>query len=274
MKKLFGIRMNYIQDIIASLPILDLLEDEIGKTYNIFSIAKSCQEIIPIIKNHSKIQQIKISDYENNLGKTDFEAIKSCDYYINPSPIHPKEKDWYNFRSLIQETCFMAGLDYRLIKTLPYIDYKPKKLKSINKSIFIIPSYLDKEINKRFGPDDLWWNNILNNKFFNNIKIYSTELLNIKRDYQCIDNKYSFEEKINIALGSNLILAVPSDLSWTASAINSTPQINILSNERPGHIKNYEAFAPIGEKVKNIFSPFSCNEIDRQRLFELISKEL
>ena len=50
MKKLFGVRMSNVRDIIASLPILDLIEKNIGKTFNIISISQKCKDIIPYIK--------------------------------------------------------------------------------------------------------------------------------------------------------------------------------------------------------------------------------
>lgn len=266
MRKLFGVRMSQIKDIVMSLPILDILEENIGKTYNIFSVAKCCKQIIPIINNHQKIQEIKISDYENSLGENDFKIIKECEYYINPKPIHPKEKDWYNYRSSLEEACFMATLDYKLLKTKPKIVYK-KKEKFEKKSWFVVPQYFDREFNNLFGPEKAWWENLLNNS--KNVEdIYSVQDLKINKNYINVMDK-SLEEQVEIMSKCHLILGVPSDLTWISSAIESTKQINILSNEIKNHHTNYNAFAPIGEQAENVF--FKNSYSDQQALEKLES---
>lgn len=251
MKKLFGVRMSQIKDIVMSLSILDILEENIGKTYNIFSIAKSCKDIIPIIKNHEKIQEIKISDYENDLGEKDFKIIQKCDYYINPKPLHPKEKDWYNYRSSLEEACFMATLDYKLLKTMPKIIYK-KKQKFKKTSCFIVSKYFDQELKCWLGPPDSWWDKLLQNNNGYIEDIYSAFDLKLSKKYINLKNK-PLEEQVEIISKCHLIIGAPSDLTWISSAIGQTDQINILSNEIEDHKTNYNAFAPIGENTKNIF---------------------
>lgn len=243
--------MSQIKDIVMSLPVLDILEDNIGKTYNIFSVAKSCKGIIPIIKNHGKIQDIKISDHKNDLGKEDFKIIQKCDYYINPKPVHPKEKDWYNYRSSLEETCFMASLDYKLLRTTPKIIYK-KKEKFKKTSCFIVSKYFDQELNCWFGPPDSWWEKLLENNDKYMEDIYGTFDLKLSKKYVNLKHK-SLEEQVEIMSKCHLIIGVPSDLTWISAAIGQTNQINIFSDEIENHKTNYSAFAPVGENTKNIF---------------------
>jgi len=268
MKKLFGVRMSQIKDIVMSLPILDLLEESVGKTYNIFSIAKICKDIVPIIKNHKKIQEIKISDYQNALGENDFKIIKECEYYINPKPIHPKEKDWYNYRSSLEEACFMATLDYKLLKSKPKINYNEKQ--KFNKtSIFIGPKYFDQELNCWFGPEEDWWERLLRNNERYIENIYGISEFKLNEKYINIKNK-TLEEQVEIISRCHLILGPPSDLTWISSAIGQTNQINILSNEVRDHETNFTAFAPVGENVKNIFFKNLYNDEESLEKLELI----
>ena len=239
MKKFFGLRMSNYRDIIASLPMLELVYENFGDTYNILSISQKCKDIIPYIKFHKKINEIKISDHYDNLGEKDYQIIKSCDFYINPKPIHPKELDWYNYRNLIQETCLMGSLDYKLINTNPRLNYFFNSNICENFKITIQKKFYDEEFQMEIGPDDYFWKILLEDSVFKNIKI----------DY--INNSTSLEEKVNLIKNSNLLISPESDISWLINSFNTTKQINLVSNFYPNHINNLLAFAP-PENSKNI----------------------
>lgn len=231
--------MSNYRDIIASLPMLELIHDNFGETYNILSIAQKCKDIVPYIKSHKKINEIKISDHYDNLGEIDYKIIKSCDFYINPKPVHPKEIDWYNYRTLIQETCLMGSLDYNLININPKLDYFFNLNTCKNFKIVIQKKFYDEELQMEIGPDDYFWESLLEDDIFKNIKIYY------------INDFTNLEEKINLIKNSNLMISPESDISWLINCFNIIQQINLISNFYPNHINNLLAFAP-PENSKNI----------------------
>lgn len=248
MKKLFGLRIGPPKEILASLPVLDILNQKIGQTYNIFVLGKKYAFFSKFLQNHPKINEIKISDHDENLGETDFNVIKSCSYFINPCAPHLKEKDWYNYRSLIEEICLCSTIDFKLISTIPklYFNYNIQKKYQLG-------------IIKSNGPDQEWWNHFKKKIDFNFIEI---------------DESRSFEEQVEQALSCEVNVGAPSDLTWTLAARNCTNQVNLVSKYKHDHTTNFQSISPKGENIINIINEESYNKINIDKTIDSITKKL
>jgi hypothetical protein len=244
MKKLFGVKIGSPAEIVASLPILEVLNHNLGQTYNIFVLGKKYDYFSFFLENHPLINEIYISEYEENLSKKDFNLIKKCDYFINPTAPNLKEKDWYNYRSLIEEISLNATIDFNLIKNPPklYKKLNQKKIHTLG-------------INKSIGPSEQWWQDLISN---------------INLDFIYLDKYTNFLDQVKAALSCKIILSPPSDLSWTTSAIGENHQVNLISKYKVDHINNITSLAPLGEKSINIINTNSYNDIDVFKTIEMI----
>jgi hypothetical protein len=245
MKKLFGVKIGSPAEIIASLPILEVLTNSLGETYNIFVLGKKYEYFSFFLENHPLINEIYISGHEENLSKNDFELIKKCDYFINPTPPNLKENDWYNYRSLIQETCLNATIDFNLIKNFPKLYRRLNQEKVHTLGINQDPQ----------GPSKEWWQKLISN---------------IGLDFICLNKYTNFSDRVKAALSCEIILSPPSDLSWTVSAMAENHQVNLISKYKVDHISNITSLAPVGEKTTNIINTNSYNDIDIFKTIEII----
>lgn len=250
MKKLFGIKIGPPAEIIASLPVLDALNENIGKTYNIFALGKKYSYFSIFLENHPLINEIKVSEHDENLGESDFDLIKKCDYFINPTPPHLKENDWYNYRTFVQETSLNATIDFNLIKTLPKL-YK----NFLNKKIYKLGIFENDDI----GPSKKWWK-----EFKNKINV----------DFINLNNYNNFLDQVNAGLSCEIILSSPSDLSWTLAAFNKNYLINLVSRHKKDHISNITSLAPIGENAFNLIDENDYDHINIDETIEMINNLL
>lgn len=272
--KIFGVRMSLIGDCIMSLPILDYLKNKYPNSYIYFSLAKKCQQAKFLFENHPLIDEVKITDFDEDLGPTDFEIIKNCDIFINPKPPQPSVQDWYNYKNCLEITFILAGIDTVNLKTKPKLTIKNKDTKLAN-SIAVWPLAGYGSGNNR-SPSKNWWESMLS-KFpdkkiyqFGHPKDYKIELPNVIHL-----NEKNFEEQILKSLNCSIILGTDSGSMWVTGAFGEVPQINLLTNWLPNHIKNPYALAPIGEKCFNFFAEGSCDNIDvsevADKILELIN---
>lgn len=262
--KIFGVRMSLIGDCIMSLPILDHLKTIYPNSYIYFSLAKKCQQAKFLFENHPNIDEVKISDYEEELGPSDFEIIKNCDLFINPRPPQPSEvgqQYWYNERNCVEQAFTMGQQNLVNLKTKPKV-YLSKELNKIPKSIAVWPlAGYGSGFNR--GPSKVWWENLLLNFPDHEIHQFghtSDFVLNNKNVK--LNTSDNFENQIYKSLGCSIILGTDSGSMWATGAFNLTPQINFLTNWLPNHNKNFLSLAPEGEKCVNFFSKFSCDNIN------------
>jgi len=266
--------MSLIGDCIMSLPILDHLKTIYPNSYIYFSLAKKCQQAKFLFENHPNIDEVKISDYEEELGPSDFEIIKNCDIVINPRPNHPLEFDWYNHRSCVQETFIMAGLDLKNLKTLPKLNLlKPRKELKNTIAFWPFAGY-GKGISR--SPSKEWWERLLSR--FKNFQIFqfgSEQDPHIDTPNLIRNNHKNFEQQILESLNCSIIIGTDSGSMWVTGAYGVAPQINLLTNWLPGHFKNFSALAPEGEKCYNFFAQGSCDNISttdvQNKIIELIN---
>lgn len=274
--KIFGVRMSLIGDSIMSLPILDYLKDQYPNSYIYFSLAKKCQQAKFLFESHPLIDEVKITDFDEDLGQTDFEIIKNCDIFINPKPNHPKEQDWYNYRSCVEETFLMAGLNLENLKTKPKLklDYHVSKIPN-SISVWPVAGY-GRDFHR--SPSKSWWVTLLSN--FKNVQIHQfgskddfiLDLPNVVRH-----NDENFKDQVLKSLSCSTIIGTDSGSMWATGAFGLVPQINLLTNWLPNHNKNFLALAPEGERCFNIFAMGSCDNIPinfvQTKISEILNNE-
>jgi ADP-heptose:LPS heptosyltransferase len=275
--KIFGVRMSQVGDIIVSLPILQKLCDIILEPYVYFSVAQKSQQIIPLLKNHPLINQIKITDEYEELGSTDYEILNQCDLVLPVRPPPPKQFDWYNHRSIIAETTRMAGFNEKFtenILPLLYINRDIPKI-FIDKTISIWP-FAGYGHGTSRSPDLNWWlkfTELLLNEGFNILQCGTDKEPNIVSNQ---NNKFkritdaSFDEQIYYSLGCNGVIGTDSGSMWTIGAYQSIPQINLITTWMPNHHSNHMAFAPLGTKAYNLLYNNGCETIEISKLINYI----
>lgn len=263
--KIWGVRSSLIGDIVMALPILEVLEKKYPNSYKYFSIAKKCQQCAKLFINHPLINEIKITEYSETLGDSDHEIIKNCDIVIDVSPQHPQEQDWYNYRTCVEETALMAGIDPTEVKDVKPKLYLNKDIKIINKIIAIWPFAGYGQGIER-SPSLEWWKNLFLELNKNNIKILHCGTNNepdigFGDNYTRITN-LEFIDQIYNSLGCNGIIGTDSGSMWVTAAYNKVPQINLITNWLPNHKHNLLSLAPVGEKTYNLYADNGCSNIN------------
>ena len=278
---IWGTRFSLIGDIVMSLPILEYLNEQYGKYYLYLSIAQKCQQALPLFLNQPLINEIKISDYHEDLGESDRLIMSKCNLVLNVKPQHPLEQDWYNYRSCVEETALMAGFNpnnfsQRLPKLVQYWEDAPKLTKS--KCIVIWPfAGYGKDMHR--SPSLNWWNkcvDILINNFDYQIIHAGAEsepsLIN-HINYKKITN-LPFFDQIKESLTCDLAIGTDSGSMWVIGAYSKIPQINLITNWLAHHRQNLLSLAPVGSKATNLFGYNGCDTIIINDLIDQVNKIL
>jgi len=273
--KIWGVRSSLIGDSVMALPILEVLEKKYPNSYKYYCIAKKCQQCSKLFANHPLINEIKISDYEESLGESDFEIIKNCDLVINVSPPHPQEQDWYNYRNCVEETALMAGINPLEVKNIKPRLYLEKDIKKLNNTIAIWPFAGYGQGIER-SPNLDWWKNLFTELNNNNYKILHCGTNNepeigFGENYTKITN-LEFIEQIYTSLGCNGVIGTDSGSMWVTAAYHKTPQINLITNWLPNHKQNLLALAPVGDKAYNLYADNGCSNITINSILKSIDE--
>lgn len=273
--KIFGMRNGQVGDIIMSLPFLNYFEKLYPNSFKYFSVAQRYKQIIPLLKNHPLINEIKVTDNYNSYGENDFKIIKDCDIVIDTSPQHD-DPYWYNTRNCLEETAHMAGLPYEKINEFPTL-YNTFDLETKNYiSVWPFAGYGD--LNNGRSPSLNWWNNLF-------LKYKSLAIYHFGHESEPnldvgSNNKYyrltnlSFAEQIRISLNGRLILGTDSGSMWCTAAYHQVPQVQVMTNWFPNHHSNPYALAPIGKKCKSLFARNGCDNILHEDMIHCISESL
>jgi ADP-heptose:LPS heptosyltransferase len=276
MTKIFGTRFSLIGDTVMSLPILTYLESTYGKYYLYFSIAKKCQQASPLFLNQPFISEIKISDFDEGLGEEDYKIIQQCDIKFNVTPPHPREQDWYNYRTCVEETALMAGLNPNDFKDSKpslkrYWDKKP-----LQNTLAIWP-FAGYGRGLERSPSKEWWENLLK-QIPQSIEIihFGSEiepLLSQNQNYKKM-TQLTFFEQIKMTLECSACIGTDSGSMWCVGAYKEVPQLNLLTNWLSGHNKNPLALAPIGSLAQNLFTEGGCSKIDQKLVLKFIYENI
>lgn len=276
MTKIFGMRFSLIGDIIMSLPMLPILNSELNGIYTYFSIAKKCEQAAPLFKSQPFISEIKISDYEESLGENDLKIVKECDIVFNVAPQHPREYDWYNYRSCIEETALMAGLNPDLFKEqFPKLNqYWASELGRKAVAIWPFAGY-GKGASR--SPSKEWWEDVIHNLSYKyEIFHFGSEIeptLSESDSYKKFTN-LSFFEQIKATLECSACIGTDSGSMWCIGAYQKIPQLNLLTNWLYGHNRNPLALAPVGPLALNAFSENGCSNIDKNVVYRFVYDHL
>ena len=281
MKKIWGTRFSLVGDIIMSLPILDYLHEIHGDIYTHFCIAQKCQQSLPLFLNQPLINNIKISDQHEGLGEDDFKIIKECDIVINVAPNHPKEQDWYNYRSCVEETALMAGFDPSIFSNrIPnLIQYWQDDIALFNngKKTIVIWPFAGYGQGASRSPSLNWWNeciNILLEKYnIIHAGVDTEPVISSNPNYKRITN-LSFFEQVKASLNCDLAVGTDSGSMWVLGAYGKIPQINLITNWLPSHNSNLLSLAPTGKRTINMFGHGICDNINITELVNKINENI
>jgi ADP-heptose:LPS heptosyltransferase len=280
--KIWGTRFSLIGDIVMSLPILPYLNEQYGEYYSYLSIAQKCKQALPLFLNQPFINEIKISDYHEDLGELDRSIMSQCDLVLNVKPQHPFEQDWYNYRSCVEETALMAGFNpthftNKNPKLIQYWQDRPKLTSS--KSIVIWPfAGYGKDMHR--SPSVTWWEkciNILINELGYQIIHAGAEsepdIMINNSSYKKITS-LSFFDQIKESLNCDLAIGTDSGSMWVIGAYSKIPQINLITNWLPNHRQNLLSLAPAGTRTTNLFGYNQCDTIIINDLINEVCKKI
>jgi ADP-heptose:LPS heptosyltransferase len=272
--RIFGTRMSLIGDIVMSLPVLQKLCEVSDEPYVYFSIAQKCKQAAPLFENHPLIQEIKISDELEDIGEEDKKIMSSCNIVLPVRPPPPRHRDWYNYRSLIEETTIMAGFKPEFTKGILPILYVNREIPKHKEKTVTIWPFAGYGKNPHRSPSKEWWEVLIKIFIANKIKVLHCgaevePVLSGDENYKKITS-LSFSEQIYQSLGTIGAIGTDSGSMWVIGAYHLIPQINLLTNCAPDHFQNSFALAPAGSKCHNIFAQNGCNNIKIEEVCEAI----
>ncbi|MEK6880494.1 MAG: hypothetical protein AABY22_12835, partial [Nanoarchaeota archaeon] len=102
-------RPNRYGDIILSLPHLNWLEKQYPDSYKVAAISPACKQIIPLLYNHPLINNIYVTENDENFTVEDIlksGSFGSFDEYYNPFP-QVTDSGWFNKRHISLELFIM-----------------------------------------------------------------------------------------------------------------------------------------------------------------------
>ena len=103
-----------------SLPQLNYFKNKYKDIYVNFVIHKKISYCAPLFLNHPLIDKIHISGEWSSFNENDYRLASNCDIvttkidHLNKKILdrdHLFEKDWYNFKTCIDENASMSGIN-------------------------------------------------------------------------------------------------------------------------------------------------------------------
>lgn len=283
MIKILCARQSLIGDCICSEVILNWIKLKYPESYIYWHIAKKISQCSPLFYNHSKINQIIITDCEEGFGPKDIELIKTCNVVFNTMPPHPFGEIWHNYRTIYEETWVQAGLDLQEYHNLPREQQKPKlykwfKTDKLEKTIiFHAMAGYGRDSMRSFSKE--WSESLIYLLINNGYKVIrlghpSEPIFNmVSCDGQYYDKRnLSFIEQIQLALCGNLYIGTDSGFSLCLGAYNEIPQINVVCLWNRGHTSNPLCLAPNNDKSINLWDKEKCDNVLPDLILDEIKK--
>lgn len=284
--RIFSMRQSLIGDSLMSLPLLTLLEKMHPNSYKIWHLSRKCSQSTFLYLNHPLIDKILITDCEEGFGPNDIEEMKKCDLVINTMPPHHSSHDWPQNFDIYTETALMAGFTLEQYNLLSEEEKRPKLVKWFNiekqaqKTIALWPCAGYGNENKR-NPSECFYLALVSGLClfgykviqFGHPKDYDLQgLINntteqVKPNFSC-KNNLPFFDQIKMTLGCDLVISTDSGSGLIFGAYEM-PQISLLTNHFPGHVRNLAAFAPNNKNNTNFIGVGSPNNIS---VFEVLNK--
>jgi hypothetical protein len=264
-----------------ALPLICVLKKLYGEDCRItWPISRKCVQAAPLYIDQPGINSIYVTKEEEFLNQQELNWIKSeFDLFINPSPNHPWESDWYNHRSCVEETMLMAGEQYfetyknllpRAIQAprlYPWWDTKERFERTV--AIHTTAGY-GKDFNR--SPSLKWWRELTSELVRKKYKVFQFGHQNDLTPacvYQRF-NELSLFEQIQIAEKCEYYIGTDSGFSWIMGALGKK-QVSLITNWLPNHRSNPLALAPTNCKnnATNLFAEGGCDNIDANKVLEM-----
>lgn len=304
MIKIWGTSFSLIGDLIMSLPQLEYFKKKYKDIYVNFIIHKKISYCAPLFFNHPLIDKIHISGEWSSFNNNDYLIASQCDFVTTKidhknkkilDRTHLHERDWYNFRSCIDENALMSGIDNldnfiskdeKQPKLYRWFDigfdqtqkkgaytYTKEETNNLNfklsSSIAIWP-FAGYGRSKNRNPNEKWWNILIQKFIDQKINVYhfgyfnEPNLSKNNEFYHKLTN-LDFFSQIRISLGAKLSLGTDSGSMWVLAAY-SHPTLILLTNWYDNHNKNFYAALPPnpnGDFVfkENGFSNLTVDEV-------------
>ncbi len=315
MKKIWGTSFSLIGDLIMSLPQLNYFKNKYKDIYVYFVIHKKISYCAPIFFNHPLIDKIHISGEWSTFNQSDYIIASKCDVittkldHRNKKVLdreHLFEKDWYNYKSCIDENALMSGIndlddyltsDEKIPKLYKWFDvgydidqkkgaytYNKIEAKKLNfqlsKSLSIWP-FAGYGRSKNRNPDEKWWRNFIEKIIKEKIHVYhfgyiKEPNLSDNNEYYHKHTDLDFFSQIKISLGTKFTIGTDSGSMWVLSAY-SHPTLTLLTNWYENHHKNFFAALPPNKNgdvifKENGFSSLTFEEVYEKCLHKGVSK--
>ncbi len=314
MKKIWGTSFSLIGDLIMSLPQLNYFKNKYKDIYVYFIIHKKISYCAPLFFNHPLIDKIHISGEWSSFNEEDYNLASNCDIVTTKIDHRNKkildrnhlfEKDWYNFKSCIDENALMSGIndldeyltqDEKIPKLYKWFDvgfdedqkkgaytYDKVVSKNLNfqlsKSLSIWP-FAGYGRSKNRNPNEKWWNKFIKKIIEKKIHVYhfgyikEPSLANSEYYHKLTD--LDFFSQIKISLGTKFTVGTDSGSMWVLSAY-SHPTLTLLTNWYENHHKNFFAALPPNKNgdfifKENGFSNLAVDEVCEKCFDKGISK--
>lgn len=272
--KIIGLRPSKGGDLITSLPVLNLLEQQYPNSYKTVSIAKKNSVFAPLLFNHPLIDRIHINEILERPNKEDIDFYNSHDLIIPPNLNHPNPF-WYNEIGMVEENFVM--MDYNWEELEPELRI-PKLVKwfdtpKYEKTIAIWPMAGNGGDIRR-SPTQDWYQKLCNR--ITNETNYDIIQLGHPNDFRIIDssknyNDLDFFEQIKMTLGCSLMIGTDAGSSLVIGAYGF-PQITLLTNWQNLHTSNFEALAPMNSRNISLFAPENCDNISHDSVINAIKQ--
>lgn len=277
--KIFGGRGGLIGDTIMCLPLIPTLESMYGEIDLTWPICKKCVQASPLYINQAGINSIYVTKDEEWLNDSERAWVENkFDLFINPTPSHPWQSDWYNYRTCVEETMLMAGVQYfETYKTLPDALKLPKLYpwwkQGKKPETIAIHTTAGYSRDKNRSPSFEWWDALcydMSDLGFDVLQFGHWDdkfISNAIEDYR----NASFFEQIQRASECEWYIGTDSGFSWIMGALG-VKQISLLTNWLPNHHSNPLALAATNHAglATNLFAPGGCDNIDINKVLELL----
>lgn len=266
MRKACISRGSLIGDAICSLSAIKYYKENNPDFYISFLLASKCKQLSPLLRKHSLINEIYITENEESLSSKDQKFLESHDFWVNPFPSH-KNENWAATppNSIYSETLDMIAFPGNYAHdNLPLLErFWARKEKKKTVCLQSKPGYGQGTVR---GPSVEWWNELL--KQIHELG-YITYQVGSANDPK-INTKYDYTHADFLPLVKNIIdcewyIGGDSGLSIVVSAFHEIKQINLLTDWM-GNTNNPLALAPRGKKslITDLFSPGSCDGIKHE----------
>jgi ADP-heptose:LPS heptosyltransferase len=266
--KIWGVSYGLIGDLVMGLPALNYFEKLYPGSYKIWVIQKKVAYCAPLYLNHPLIDNIHITEEWNGFSSRDVSIAMKCDVTCNLYSWQHSSPNWYNEKSVVEETAFIAGItdlsilteeekkpklyrwfDPEMEESQDTYSGSPPERKPMDTTVAIFPYSAGKGDNRTPGFD--WWFKYCGELYKIGVKTlqFGNPHLPKIAVNQC---KLPFFNQMKAALCCDLAIGGSSGVMYVLAAYGH-PCIDINTNWLKNHNRNFMSIAPVGDEVHTIF---------------------